>query len=362
MDDLMRNIPIVFSVNENYCGKLAVVINSILANSNSSFDFYILSTGISIGSIEKLRRVLLNGGGDPSRLYVLDISKFIGEDLTKYLSRRDGYTYISVETYYRFYIHKVLPDLDKVIYLDADLLVLGDIADLYKIELKDVYAGVVADMWVHFCCQKSSFNVKTRKGQTIENYIRNDLGVRGREYFNAGVMLLNLKKIREETLDKRLLRFVKNNSPLEFQDQDALNAIFGDHIIYCDLSWNVLKDVCSIERGLDNSTFKQKLIEARLNPKVVHFTGKNKPWCVDVLEYDHIKEWWKFYLDTEFCTKEDRGRYVRILSSEKFKRYRSYFVLKFKNYEIVHVYRKDFRYSVVLFGKLIARKTIRWVE
>lgn len=88
--------------------------------------------------------------------------------MTRYLSRRERYTYISVETYYRFYIHKVLPDLDKVIYFDADLLVLGDIADLYKIELKDVYAGVVADMWVHFCRQKSSFNVKQEKAKRLK--------------------------------------------------------------------------------------------------------------------------------------------------------------------------------------------------
>lgn len=357
---MKRNIPIVFSINEQYCGKLAVVISSVLANSGSQFDFYVLAINISLESISKLECLVKDKSRGMSNIRILDPSVFIEDDLGVLLNKRDGYNYISIETFYRFYIHKVLPDLDKVVYLDADLLVLGDMADFYRIELGGSYAGVVADMWMYFCCQSCRFKVESRPSKTIESYIKEVLGVKNREYFNAGVMLLNLKKMREEELDEKLLKFAKDQAPLEFQDQDALNAILGNNVIFCDLSWNVLKDVELIARQLVDSTFKQRVLKAKSSPKIVHYTGGNKPWCVDILEYDYIKEWWEFYCETDFCTDKDVERKVRILSSERYRGCTSYLKLKIKDFDLLHIYRENFRYNVILFGKLVFRRRMRF--
>lgn len=354
----MKNIPIVFAIDGNYCGKLAVVVSSILQNSKKSFDFYILTTGISHEDADKLQRII-NRLSIKSKLYMIDPSKFIEENLEGLMARRSGYTYISVETYYRFYIHKVLPYLDKAIYLDADILVLGDIASLYCTDLKGAYAGVVSDIYIHFICQKEKNKTQTRPELSMNDYIRKVLGVRGRDYFNAGVLLLNLKKLRDDKVDERLLHFARKFSPLEFQDQDALNAVFGSNVVFLDLAWNVIKNAKDVEGGIININYRRDLRAAFLKPKIVHYTGSNKPWCLDIFEYDYLKEWWEVYFSTGFCTDEDRARYTRILSTERFKLYEPFVVLKLGKFELLHIYRENFRYKFIFLGKLVCRKTMK---
>lgn len=353
----MKNIPIVFAINDSYYGKLAVVVSSILQNSKRSFDFYILTTGISQDALDKLHYII-NKINVQSNLYLIDPYKFIKEDLEGLMARRSGYTYISVETYYRFYIHKVLPCLDKAIYLDADILVMSDLASLYYTDIKDAYAGVVSDIYIHFICQGDK-KTQTRPELSMSDYMQNVLGVREREYFNAGVLLLNLKKLRDDRVDERLLQFARKFAPLEFQDQDALNAVFGSNVVFLDLAWNVIKNAKDVEGGISNIKYRRDLQAAFLRPKIVHYTGSNKPWCLDVFEYDYLKEWWEIYLDTGFCTDEDRLRYSKILGTERFKLYVPFVVLKIGGFELLHIYRENFRYKIVFCGKLVCRKTIK---
>ena len=356
--DKRKKIPIIFAVDDKYCGKLAVVIISILLNSKSSFDFYVLSTEISEENERKLNS-LIKKYNKNSELRIVNPSNFIKDDLSKMLSKRKGYDYISIETYYRFFIHKVLPEVDKAIYLDADLLVLGDISEVYGVELGDAYAGVVIDIWIHLRCQEDDVETETRSGFKLSAYIQDVLGVNRHEYFNAGVLVLNLKKLRDSRMDERLLLFTKRFSPLEFQDQDALNACFAGKVIFLDLAWNLVKDAKVIERNILDVEFQNKVHEANLKPKIIHYTGKKKPWIVNALEYDYIKEWWGVYLNTGYANSFEQGKFESILRSEKLRRYTPYLLIKCRNLELIHIYRENFRYCFVLFGRLICRKTIR---
>ena len=122
------------------------------------------------------------------------------------MSRRDDYCYISVETFYRFYIPSLLPEYDKVIYLDADILVFDDLQNLYKIDVDQVYVGAVKDTYVTSIVGQNKKS-ETRPKISFRDYLATVLNVKHTQYFNAGVLLLNLNKIRRDNIEPKLWNF-----------------------------------------------------------------------------------------------------------------------------------------------------------
>lgn len=136
--------PIVFAINESYYKQLETVIVSILENSQSNFEFIVLSKGLPEFCKDAIGKTI-SLYGDRSSARFIDLSKVKNINIESLMSRRDDYCYISVETFYRFYIPSLLPEYDKVIYLDADILVFDDLQNLYKIDVDQVYVGAVKD-------------------------------------------------------------------------------------------------------------------------------------------------------------------------------------------------------------------------
>jgi len=139
--------PIVFAINESYYKQLETVIVSILENSQSNFEFIVLSKGLPEFCKDAIGKTI-SLYGDRSSARFIDLSKVKNINIESLMSRRDDYCYISVETFYRFYIPSLLPEYDKVIYLDADILVFDDLQNLYKIDVDQVYVGAVKDTYV----------------------------------------------------------------------------------------------------------------------------------------------------------------------------------------------------------------------
>lgn len=134
-------IPVVFSIDNEYVKQLAAVIKSILDNSDRDFEFNVLSRFISAENKEKLRSIALN-------FNFFDISAFIKNlPIEKYMYNKD-WNYISIETYFRFFIPRIFDQYDKIIYLDADILVLDDLSMLYNENIDGCYAGAVQDLYI----------------------------------------------------------------------------------------------------------------------------------------------------------------------------------------------------------------------
>jgi lipopolysaccharide biosynthesis glycosyltransferase len=170
----------------------------------------------------------------------------------------------AVSTWYRVLLPTLLPEVDRAIYLDADTIVLDDLAPLWRTELGDHLLGAVTNLpqWDHVGRPEA-------------------IGVpAGMDYFNAGVLLADLTRMRAEDTSERLRTFAIDNAPrLEWRDQDALNLVLGHRRLALAPRWNVMSSILLYPWA--GQVFGAEAVrEARTNPAIRHFEGPaiNKPW------------------------------------------------------------------------------------
>ena len=234
--DSKKIINICLACDERYAPFAGVSIASFLKNSkNDEFlNFYILSNKISIKNKEKIN-ALRKIKECNIEFREVEKSKFNGF----YLPSKKAY--ISISAYYRFLIAEMFSDLDKILYVDCDVIATDSIWDFYNIDLKDNYAAVIKDT--------SSEENQARLGFNPNEF-----------YFNSGVILMNLKKWRTNNIVEKLFATVKDG----LDDQDILNLVLRGKTIFVDAKWNW--------QG------KAKYYKEKIPPKLIHFITVYKPW------------------------------------------------------------------------------------
>lgn len=187
---------------------------------------------------------------------------------------------ISLGALYRLALPKLLKNIDRVIYLDTDILVQIDIYDLYNISFDKFYLLAVSDDE-----NMRNLYIKTR-------YYKN-AGLNYRLYFNSGVLVLNLKEIQKfNLLNNSLVKLQQFN---KFADQDILNIIFKDKVKFIDDKFNTLVDIQNLS---DDS------IEKFLNKKaILHFAGYLKPW--NCANKEIIKLYYSYMAKTPWVKNND---------------------------------------------------------
>lgn len=245
-------INICLSSDDNYAQHLGVTIASILKTAKKSDDlhFYILDGGIS----EKNKHNLLS---------LKSIKNFHMEFLS--VNEKDFEkcplmgNHITIATYYRFMIPTLLPQLDKILYLDCDIIVNDSLSRLYNEDISEYWMAGVEDLGYYQ-------HRRLLKRETESFYV------------NAGILLLNLKKWREDGIEQKLFEFAEKNAEiLVHQDQDVLNMVLNEKTKPLDYKWNVQD---SFFRPGDINIHPNKVLlkKAKKNPAIIHFTGKAKPW------------------------------------------------------------------------------------
>lgn len=165
----------------------------------------------------------------------------------------------SISTYYRMILPEIVPELDKIIYLDSDLLILDDIGKLFDVDLQGKTCAAVA----------------TRLRQKHFDRIGLD---RKRPYFNAGVMIFNPAKMnREKHVARFVLLFGELGDRIKYLDQDILNLAYRDDCLKLPLRWNVNSAVYK-NSPLEPHYSCEDTVAALKDPAIVHFTGSHKPW------------------------------------------------------------------------------------
>lgn len=171
--------------------------------------------------------------------------------------------HISIETYFRYAIADVLSNIDRVLYLDGDTIVNGDISELFYTDLTGFYCAGVRDIYIE--------NVGYKK----------ELGLDGL-YINAGVILFNLDEMRKSGISEKLFELTAKNN-FKYNDQDAINVAFNGKIKELDCIYNFKRDHIK--------SFPKKTASA----KIIHYVGPNKPWrkysvfCLKRLYYKYEK-------------------------------------------------------------------------
>lgn len=276
----MKEIPIFFATDNNYAPFLAVTLKSIFENSSKDYFYriYVMTSNLHDDLRKRISKVMVEN----SSIEYVDINSKL-ETIKSKLHLRD---YYSMETYFRFFIADMFPQFDKVIYLDCDIVVVGDIADFYNTHISNYLVAAVKDQVFE-------------KYKCFSDYANKVLGLRTKKVFNAGVLLMNTKLFRAyKVLDKftNLLSFYKFRVT---QDEDYLNVICKDKVKYLNVGWNKMP--------FDNTELNKKKL------KLIHYNLSLKPWHYDNIMYGDL--FWKYAQMTDFY--EDISLQLKYYSDEK---------------------------------------------
>ena len=220
--DTRQIIPVFFACDENFVKFMMVTIRSMMDNASKGNEYrlYVLNTGISEERQQRVQDLVAER--DDFSVEFVDVTPYLTELKSK-LPLRD---YYSMTTYYRLFIPDLYPEYDKIVYLDSDVVVLGDIAEFYSYDLQGCYVGAIPDQLV---------------GQldVFGRYVEQVLGVDRTLYFNAGVLIMNCQSLRDTGFLNRFVELVNTYTFIVAQDQDYLNVICKNKIKWLPVCWNL---------------------------------------------------------------------------------------------------------------------------
>lgn len=260
-------IPIFFSTDDNYVPYLDVAVSSLIANASKKYKYKIvvLNTGLEKESVDKIKR----NENENFEIEFINLSK----KLEKIKSSFRNVYHFSIASYYRLFIASMFPSYNKIIYLDCDLVVLGDISKLYNLDLKD---NVLAGAPEQFVQNTHEFRI----------YAENAIGVHPSKYINSGVLVINLEEFRKNEIEEKFVRLITEyDFDLLDPDQAYLNYLCKDKIYTLKNGWN--KEPMHLR------------CEGKKN--IVHYALYKKPW-----QYDDVIDgnyFWKYAKKSPFYEK-----------------------------------------------------------
>lgn len=257
-----REIPIFFTIDDGYAPFLAVALNSAIKNSSPDrrYKAIVLHQGLNETNIQKLKSLETDN-------FKIELTpmKANFEALDDRMSNRLRCDYFTLTIYFRLFIPEMFPQYDKGIYIDSDVVLTDDIAELYDTDIGDNFIGACNDLSIADI-------------PPLVAYTENAIGVKKQEYVNSGVLLMNLKKMRERDLEGHFLNLLNTyHFDSIAPDQDYLNAMCNGKIYYLDESWDAMPNDA-----------KPPLEKTRL----IHYNLFSKPWCYDGIQYGD--EFWKY--------------------------------------------------------------------
>ena len=261
-------VSVVIASDNNYAPHLGALIASIIDNFSKErfLDLIILDGGISDSSKDFLRKLMSQN----SSIQFLELSSEFSDQST--------HMHFSKATFYRLILDKLITDREKVLYIDCDTIVLDDVTKLFDTDLGDNAIGAVFDYIMHHFCQMGVRSIDFTGGLKSKDYLQNYVGLRDWDrYFQAGVILFNLDKMRKMDLSDVMIKALLDKR-YWFLDQDILNKYFLGKVTYLDPSWNVVNCGHEIYDGLSQKQI-QELQQAEKTPKLIHYAGfETKPW------------------------------------------------------------------------------------
>ena len=262
----VNKIPIAMATDNNYVYPTIVAMVSMLENKNESthLDFHIMISGqVSKENRDRLKK----------------LSKFYKGCSVELIDMKNSFnnsyitpSHITRATYYRLLLPSILSGYDKVLYLDGDIIVTRDLWDMYSTDIKDKYIGAVR-----------ALGEITWKLGYAPDYAKR-LGVKDMDQLiNAGILIMNLQKMREDNMEKKFNDFIPTlkSRRLYLNDQDVLNATCYDKIRFISPEYNAAQhlefnyDIMGI---LVDCYDMQEWKKACINPAIIHYTSSAKPW------------------------------------------------------------------------------------
>jgi lipopolysaccharide biosynthesis glycosyltransferase len=272
---------IICATDNNFVQHCSIMLVSLLTN-NKNVNVHILTEGLSIENESIIRTEIENKGGK------LSIYKVDSTILSHFPMPKDSnLSHISVATYYRLLITSVLPStIQKIIYLDCDIIVRNSIEELWDTNLDGFAIAAVKQAGYIDQCWRLKYPEKYG-------------------YFNAGVLLINLDYWRKNDISNKLVEYLVNNyDKVVYHDQDAMNSVLHDKCLELSCKWNMttlyfdFSTLLMFDRDKngkiinDYKAYKEILPAERKNPTVIHYVSKPKPWqkhCFSKWQLEYFK-------------------------------------------------------------------------
>ena len=282
-----NRISVVLITDDSFVMPTCVTIVSLLnsKNADSSYDVYVVTPGLKAKQ-EKLLCSLAKDG-DTVSIVKGDLEKF--EKLHK---DENSVAHLSASkaAMLKFDLPNLFPKLDKILYLDGDIIVRGDLSELFNTDLGDYYLAAAHD--------------------TGKMYSRAPMVLKFPGYFNSGMMLLNLTKMREIDATSQLMAAKAAMTGKSLMDQPAFNEVCDNHVLHVNSKWNYL--AINLDRAgekwnigqlndllcsdyASKAAFEQDAV-------VIHYSSKDKPWKCHVGPWTDL--WYKYYQVSPYATEK----------------------------------------------------------
>ena len=276
---LPKTIPVVFVTDDHYALPTAVAIRSLIDHWAGALPLRIYIVAHAVGK------------ENADRLKLLSNSNFLVELIDASHDRVDlerfyeTGSYVSATSMLKFSIPRLLPNDDVILYLDGDVLVQKDLSPLTQIDVSNYYVAAVKDM-----TGMLASGLHTMAGVS--------------HYFNSGVLLLNAKRFREESLEERMFAIASANPQFKCMDQTVFNVGFAGRVLWLPPYWNLM--ACNlIDEGYSISqinaffgTHSASLSQMVRQAALIHMTNVQKPWNFRYAY--HAKEWLRVFHRTPF--------------------------------------------------------------
>ena len=251
-------ISIAYAPDDNYVNQTVVSMKSALKH-NEQVEFIIMYSKLSAESMQKLGAV-----GGSLRLIKMDESQFADLTLSKW---------VTVQAWFRIKLPDLCKDLDKVLYLDCDTLIRGNLDELFSLDLTGKYLAGVKDVW------------------GVSKYVKR-LGMKSGVYVNSGMLLFNCDYCRKEHFFDKVVDFAKNNAKIiEFCDQDSINKVVDEHKLVISPKYNLMDTWWRGGYYEFEGEEETEYLQAKENPVIVHLTGLKPAFkgCGNKFK----DEWWE---------------------------------------------------------------------
>lgn len=275
-------IPIFLAPNNDYAPHAGITITSLMENASRDYYYqiYVLHTDLSRENISLFESMEYEN----ATVKCFCISRFIEKELKLMYTN----FHFSKEMFYRILIPEVFPQYDKAIYLDSDICVLGDISELYSIDIGNNIIGAANDI----------MHTKSKM------HVTKELGIDPEGYINSGVLVINCKRFRNDGIKEKLFSELSVRTNLRYPDQDIINVVCSGNIYLLERKWNYIWHY-HIEKKDQSLNLPAKEQEQYLKDaediRILHFTSSIKPWNNRISPLSEY--YWKYVPNCVFKNK-----------------------------------------------------------